>query len=130
MNKSYKSNIFIYLKDAFSFHNDTFVASLPKKIQTVTDIIPGATFHELEVTDLFGVIFEGNPLPGHFVLTDNWPIGVYPLRKDVNAKEVTLANFDEARKRVGPSITPDMEKWYKSFMQQARQVQKPATPVT
>jgi len=51
------------------------------------------------------------------------------LRKDVNTKEVTLADFAEARKRIGPSVTPDMEKWYKSFMQQARQVQKPATPV-
>src|SRR5512136_575788 len=52
------------------------------------------------------------------------------LRKDVNANQVTLRDFDESRKRVGPSVTPDMEKWYKSFMQQARQVQKPATPVT
>jgi len=51
------------------------------------------------------------------------------LRKDVNANQVTSSDFDEARKRVGPSVTPDMEKWYKSFMQQARQVQKPATPV-
>jgi len=51
------------------------------------------------------------------------------LRKDTKTKEVTLADFEEARKRIGPSITPDMEKWYKSFMQQARQVQKPATPV-
>jgi transitional endoplasmic reticulum ATPase len=51
------------------------------------------------------------------------------LRRDMNAKEVTLQDFEEARKRIGPSITPDMEKWYKSFMQQARQVQKPATPV-
>jgi transitional endoplasmic reticulum ATPase len=51
------------------------------------------------------------------------------LRKDVGTKEVTLEDFVEARKRIGPSVTPDMEKWYKSFMQQARQVQKPATPV-
>jgi len=51
------------------------------------------------------------------------------LRRDVNAKEVTLRDFEEATKRIGPSTTPDMEKWYKSFMQQARQVQKPATPV-
>lgn len=51
------------------------------------------------------------------------------LRRDVNAKEVTLEDFNEARKRVGPSVTPEMEKWYKSFMQQARQIQKPATPV-
>ena len=54
---------------------------------------------------------------------------MYALRKDVNAKEVTMTDFQEAMKRIGPSITPDMEKWYKSFVQQIRQVQKPATPV-
>ncbi|MDH7477466.1 MAG: CDC48 family AAA ATPase, partial [Candidatus Bathyarchaeota archaeon] len=54
---------------------------------------------------------------------------MHALRRDVNAKEVTLADFQEAMKRIGPSITPDMEKWYKGFMQQVRQVQKPATPV-
>jgi transitional endoplasmic reticulum ATPase len=54
---------------------------------------------------------------------------MYALRKDVNAKEVTLEDFHEGMKRIGPSVTPDMEKWYKSFMQQARQVQKAATPV-
>jgi transitional endoplasmic reticulum ATPase len=52
------------------------------------------------------------------------------LRKEINAREVTMKNFEEALKRTGPSVTPDMEKWYKSFMQQVRQVQKPATPVT
>ena len=54
---------------------------------------------------------------------------MFALRKDVNTKEVKFADFEEAKKRIGPSITPDMEKWYKSFMQQARQAQKPATPV-
>jgi len=71
----------------------TVKAEVPKenpKIQTITDIIPGAVFHELEVTDLLGVIFVGNENPGHFVLTDNWPMGVYPLRKDVNANEIKL----------------------------------------
>jgi transitional endoplasmic reticulum ATPase len=55
--------------------------------------------------------------------------GMHALRKDVNAKEVTMIDFQEAIKSVGPSITPDMEKWYKSFIVQVRQVQKPATPV-
>jgi len=55
---------------------------------------------------------------------------MHALRRDVNSKEVTFADFQEAIKRIGPSITPDMEKWYKSFMQQVRQVQKPATPVS
>jgi transitional endoplasmic reticulum ATPase len=54
---------------------------------------------------------------------------MHALRRDVNAKEVALADFQEAMKKIGPSITPDMEKWYKGFMQQVRQVQKPATPV-
>jgi transitional endoplasmic reticulum ATPase len=54
---------------------------------------------------------------------------MYALRRDVNTKEVTTSDFEEAKKRIGPSVTPDMEKWYRSFMQQARQVQKPATPV-
>jgi transitional endoplasmic reticulum ATPase len=54
---------------------------------------------------------------------------MYALRKDPNTKEVAFADFEEAKKRIGPTITPDMEKWYKSFMQQARQAQKPATPI-
>ena len=55
--------------------------------------------------------------------------GMHALRRDVNAKEITMIDFQEAIKSVGPSITPDMEKWYKSFIVQVRQVQKPATPV-
>jgi transitional endoplasmic reticulum ATPase len=54
---------------------------------------------------------------------------MHALRRDVNAKEVTMMDFQETIKKTGPSVTPDMEKWYKSFMQQVRQVQKPATPV-
>jgi len=51
------------------------------------------------------------------------------LRRDVNSKEVTLADFKTAIEKVGPSVTPDMENWYKSFMRQIRRIQKPATPV-
>ena len=52
---------------------------------------------------------------------------MHALRKDLNVKEVMMKDFDEAIKKSGPSVTSDMEKWYKSFMQQVRQVQKPAT---
>jgi transitional endoplasmic reticulum ATPase len=54
---------------------------------------------------------------------------MHALRKDLKATEVTMKDFEEALKKTGPSVTPDMEKWYKGFMQQVRQVQKPATPV-
>ncbi|MCW4019252.1 MAG: NADH-quinone oxidoreductase subunit C [Candidatus Bathyarchaeota archaeon] len=59
-------------------------------LKSVNDIAPSAAFHELEVNDLVGVTFKGNPLSGHFVLPDTWPQGVYPLRKDVKADEVQL----------------------------------------
>jgi transitional endoplasmic reticulum ATPase len=52
---------------------------------------------------------------------------MHALRRDVKAAEVTMKDFQEAIKEVGPSVSPDMEKWYKSFMQQVRQVQKPDT---
>ncbi len=54
---------------------------------------------------------------------------MHALRVDINATEVTMNDFQDALKEVGPSVTPDMEKWYKSFMQQIRQVQKIGTPV-
>jgi transitional endoplasmic reticulum ATPase len=54
---------------------------------------------------------------------------MHALRKNVTSTEVTMKDFQDALKEMGPSISPDMEKWYKSFMQQIRQVQKPQTPV-
>jgi len=50
------------------------------------------------------------------------------LREDINAKDVTLSDFEKAMERVPPSIAPDMENWYKSFMKQVRRLQKP-TPM-
>ncbi len=52
------------------------------QISTITDLMPGATFSEMEVADLLGIIFVGHPSPGRLVLPDNWPDGVFPLRKD------------------------------------------------
>ena len=54
---------------------------------------------------------------------------MHSLRRDINTNEVVMKDFQDAMKEMGPSVTPDMEKWYKGFMQQIRQVQKPATPV-
>lgn len=79
----------------------TIKAEVPKAnptIQTIVDIHPGAAFHELEVTDLLGVIFEGNRPEGHFVLSEYWPQGVYPLRKDVKANEIKLSPPQETNK--------------------------------
>jgi len=51
---------------------------------------------------------------------------IIALRRDINSKEVTFADFEKALKKIGPSITPDMDNWYRNFMKQARKAQKPA----
>jgi transitional endoplasmic reticulum ATPase len=51
------------------------------------------------------------------------------LRRDINAKEVGSSDFQKATERIGPTIRPDMEAWYKSFMSQVRLMKKPTTPV-
>jgi Ni,Fe-hydrogenase III component G len=71
----------------------TIKAEVPRdnpKIASITDLIPGAAFTELEGTDLLGIIYEGNTLSGHFLLPENWPDGVYPLRKDIKLNEIKL----------------------------------------
>jgi len=46
------------------------------------------------------------------------------LRRDIDAKEVTLADFEEAMSSVAPSITPDMEKWYKDMERRFKEAQQ------
>jgi transitional endoplasmic reticulum ATPase len=50
------------------------------------------------------------------------------LRRDINAKEVTYSNFEKAMEKVLPSISPEIENWYRSFIKQVRRLQKP-TPL-
>jgi hypothetical protein len=63
----------------------TIRTEVPKenpKIPSITSINPGASFHEREVADLFGVVFQGHPNPARLVLPEDWPENLYPLRKD------------------------------------------------
>jgi transitional endoplasmic reticulum ATPase len=55
--------------------------------------------------------------------------GLNALRKDMKAKEVTAGDFKKAIEKIGPSVLPNMESWYRGFMKQARQLKKPTTPV-
>jgi Ni,Fe-hydrogenase III component G len=51
------------------------------KIDTICDIIPSATLYEREAAELLGIEFVGTPTSAHLLLPDDWPDGVYPLRK-------------------------------------------------
>lgn len=50
-------------------------------VPTVCDIIPSASFFERELSEMFGITVAGTPDPTRLFLPDDWPAGVYPLRK-------------------------------------------------
>ncbi|TAK31328.1 MAG: NADH-quinone oxidoreductase subunit F [Chloroflexota bacterium] len=52
------------------------------RFPSVTPCLPAAHWYEREVQDLLGLIPEGHPDPRRLVLHDDWPEGIYPLRKD------------------------------------------------
>ncbi|RLF06879.1 MAG: hypothetical protein DRJ60_03860 [Thermoprotei archaeon] len=58
---------------------------LPKddlKIQSAVKVMPAAILYEREVHEMLGVVFEGHPRLERLFLPEDWPEGVYPLRRD------------------------------------------------
>ncbi len=51
------------------------------------------------------------------------------LRRDENAREVTLIDFKDAMSKVKPSITPDIAAWYQNIIKRVTK-EKVAVPVT
>lgn len=49
---------------------------------SLTPSVPQANWQEREVQDLFGLTAEGHPDPRRLVFHEDWPEGLYPLRKD------------------------------------------------
>jgi NADH:ubiquinone oxidoreductase subunit C len=56
--------------------------SVPKpepRLDSVSDVLPGATLYEAEIQDLFGVSFTGSPYAGkRLLLPDSYPPGAPP----------------------------------------------------
>ncbi len=51
-------------------------------IDSITPLIAGANWSERETHDLIGINFRNHPNPKPLTLADDWPKGLYPLRKD------------------------------------------------
>jgi NADH:ubiquinone oxidoreductase subunit C len=56
-------------------------------IATVTELFPAAEIYERELVDLLGIQVDGLLEGNRYPLSDNWPKGQYPLRKDWKAKD-------------------------------------------
>lgn len=58
------------------------------RFPTVGDSLYAADWHEREAEDLFGLVFEGHPRLGDFILHDDaWQEGLAPMRKDFDGRE-------------------------------------------
>ncbi|MBN2472235.1 MAG: NADH-quinone oxidoreductase subunit C [Anaerolineae bacterium] len=60
-------------------------------VPSVCGIIPSASFFERELMEMLGVIVQDTPNTDHLFLPDDWPDGVYPLRKDFEMAQLKKA---------------------------------------
>lgn len=52
------------------------------KIDSLVNILEAANWIEREINELLGIEFKGHPDMRRLLLPDEWPEGVYPLRRD------------------------------------------------
>jgi len=52
-------------------------------IESITPFLPAAEWIEREIHDVLGIDFINHPNLKRLILADDWPQGVYPLRKEV-----------------------------------------------
>lgn len=70
--------------------------TLPREtptVPTITHILPSAGIFEQELAEVLGVVIidpaTGNPLyHDHLFLPDDWPAGIFPLRKDFQGVDI------------------------------------------
>lgn len=87
----------------FAFDKDHLLCSvltqLPEddlRIDSITAMVPAASWAEREMRDLLGIEPVGHSYPKRLVLPDGWPESKHPLRKDVPWNEVP-EGYDEER---------------------------------
>jgi NADH-quinone oxidoreductase subunit C len=52
-------------------------------IESIASILPAAEWIEREIHDILGIDIKNHPNLERLILADDWPEGVYPLRKEV-----------------------------------------------
>lgn len=64
---------------------DVRLAPDERTVPSISSIVHAADWHEREIEDLFGLSFEGHPRLGEFILHEDWPEGVNPMRPAFDA---------------------------------------------
>ncbi|UCG48701.1 MAG: NADH-quinone oxidoreductase subunit C [Phycisphaerales bacterium] len=53
-------------------------------IESITPFLPGAEWIEREIHDILGIEIKNHPNMKRLILAEDWPEGVYPMRKEVS----------------------------------------------
>lgn len=76
----YSRNIVVVLK--------TLVAADKPEFPSISLLIPAAQWYEREIRDMLGLEPIGHPDLERLVHHNDWPVGLYPLRRDFEAKQI------------------------------------------
>ena len=58
-------------------------------LPSLCEVVPGAEVFERELHEMFGIQMTGLHTPDRLYLPDDWPDGVYPMRKDFDPKALS-----------------------------------------
>ncbi|MEM1513285.1 MAG: NADH-quinone oxidoreductase subunit C [Candidatus Thermoplasmatota archaeon] len=78
----------------------SFKVILPKsdlRIKSITSLIPSAIFSEREIKEMVGVEIEEIPDDRHMFLTEDFPPGIYPWRRDETSPKETNKLYEKWR---------------------------------
>jgi len=76
----------------------SFTVSLPKNdltIETITDLIPGALISEQEKQEMLGIKVIGIPKDNRVFISEDFPEGIYPWRRDETGPEKMVRNLHD-----------------------------------
>ncbi len=83
--------VFYGEREAGWLHVLMHLSSSEDRVPSISRQIHAADWHEREAEDLFGLVFEGHPRLGDFVLhNDAWQEGITPMRKSFDASKPVL----------------------------------------
>ncbi len=73
---------FMYPADHQMITVRTKIKKPSPEIESIGVFLPAAIWIEREISDILGVVFKNHPDPRRLIMADDWPEGVYPLRRD------------------------------------------------
>jgi len=90
--------IYHFWRERNTIHVKTLIPKAKPETASIVDIVPGAILYEMEIHDMLGVIFTGNPwMDRKLLLPDSWPADLPPpLLKTVKSADI--------RKRLGLEV--------------------------